>query len=138
MGDAQWRSLRLALVAGSQIRRLLHRADSPTSHLDPLVSAPCRPAALWSAALTRRTLRCGATLGLRLSYRTKTRSCCGSARNFRTARTGRLSSWHLLTSCLPEGRGGVGGTSAVGESLSLRGRYYAPYAGSQTVSLPGC
>src|SRR5260221_12795906 len=134
MGDAQWRSLRLALVAGAKIRRLLHRTDSPTSHLDPLVSAPCHPAALWSAALTRRTLRGGATLGLRLSYRTKTRSRCGSARNFRTARTGRLPSWHLLTSRLPEGRRRTGGTPAVGESLSLRGRYHAPYAGAPTVS----
>src|SRR5258708_7498876 len=110
MGDAQWRSLRLALVAGAKIRRLLHCTHSPTSHLDSLVSAPCHPAALGSAALPRRTLRGGATLGLRLSDRTKTRSCCGSARDFRTARTGGLSSWHFLTRRLPEGRRRTGGT----------------------------
>src|SRR6266446_1845508 len=134
MGYAQWRDPRLALDAGSKIRRLLHRSHSPTSHLDSLVSAPHHPSALRSTAPTGRTLRGGATLCRRLSSRTNARSRCGSAEHWRTARTGRLSPRCLLTRRLPEGRRGTGGAAVVGESLSERGRYHAPYAGAKTVS----
>src|SRR6266404_5850676 len=134
MGYAEWRSLQLALDAGAKILRLLHRAHSPPTHLDSLVSASRHPSALRSTLPTRTTLRSGATLCRRLSYRTSARSRHGRAQHRRTARTGWLSSRLLLTCRLSEGRRGAGDTTAVDESLSERGRYHASYTGAQTVS----